>query len=1247
MKSQLTTEPQALEASAPALVSHRSSEQTTPASAPVELIVHDQAQRKRALDVTSSFIVQAPAGSGKTSLLVRRYLALLDCVANPEEILAITFTRKAAAEMRNRIIESLPANSQLKANPQRLRIQTIDSLCHQLVAHSPLVSGLGVIPNIAQEHSVNQYYAAAAQALLAMLDEQKFAPLQYHYQQERIRHVLLHFDNNSELVVNFCIEMLKQREQWLPYLGYARAIDTQQLRAMLEGGLKVVAYEALVKCRQVFPRHLLGELTAVANFAAANLNQPPIAATWFEVWLLDTVGNSVDDGTMTIWQQMVSLLLTNSGDWRKASGLNKTFGFPAPSSTKNKEEKLLYGEMKERHANLVEALRGTVGLQDALIEVGKLPPCRYSESEWRALDSLVELLPLLAAQLDIIFREAGVVDYAAVSLAAERALGLHESPTELALSLDYRLQHILVDEFQDISLAQYRLLEKLTVGWEINDGRTLFLVGDPMQSIYRFRQAEVGLFLRVATDGVGDIKLEKLQLTSNFRSQPQLVAWVNSSFSKILPTTADVALGSVPFWAAQAAVANDVAGSFNSFPQISINIIKDTSVRDESDHSSNDGGGAEVGKCDDNNDVDCGDANAGDVVAVVDDCKHSAASEAHQVLKIVQQILAQDSHGTIAILVRAREHLRAIIPALRTANIVYNAVKLESLADSVVVQDLFALTRALTNFADKIAWLAILRAPWCGLSLADLHVIANAQFGETILENLQALMCGDNSECGGLSADGQIRAARFLEIVQKSIYERGRGSLRSWVEECWNALGVGVDGTALISWNSAYFSHAAQFFALLDAQNRSEESSGSSYTIDIEALEQQLQALYLESANPHAQVQIMTIHSAKGLEFDHVILSGLHNISRKNSRQLLMWLERPRAHGNGSDLLLAPLRAIGGKENRMYEYLREIEQKKDHCELGRLLYVAATRAKRSLHLVAHDVNRSGTLLHQLRACLTEKDFVEPENRAVQSCQPTPVVSAPTMVLEKQGKGVVTWRYALNSTKSASSNSVNRAQLLQDMVNMVKRDSQNNQIFKLSDGAPPSFGTVAHRCLQQLAKRCAAFSSSAFSLSDIDNYCIAQRAYWRKLLIEAGLCRQDELALYLDKIKIIITNILTDERGRWILDRQHQDVYDEYAIAAVLDGEIKHLVIDRTFVERKSGCCWIIDYKTSTPNDGIALIDFLDREQNTYRAQLEQYAMALKLKEKEKGSSAAFLSLPINLGLYFPICKGWREWSIND
>src|SRR6185437_12208474 len=90
-------------------------------------------------------------------------------------------------------------------------------------------------------------------------------------------------------------------------------------------------------------------------------------------------------------------------------------------------------------------------------------------------------------------------------------------------------------------------VEALTAGWEEGDGRTLFLVGDPMQSIYQFREAEVGLFLRARDAGIGSVRLEALRLTRNFRSVPGLIAWTNAAFTGLFPESDDLRDSAVAF----------------------------------------------------------------------------------------------------------------------------------------------------------------------------------------------------------------------------------------------------------------------------------------------------------------------------------------------------------------------------------------------------------------------------------------------------------------------------------------------------------------------------------------------------------------------------------------------------------------------------------------------------------------------------------------------------------------------------
>ena len=101
-----------------------------------------------------------------------------------------------------------------------------------------------------------------------------------------------------------------------------------------------------------------------------------------------------------------------------------------------------------------------------------MPEERYTDDQWEVLGAILELLPRAAAQLKLVFAERGETDFTEIAQGAVRALGTPDNPTDLLLALDTRIKHILVDEFQDTSYSQYELLEKLTSGWERDDGRT-------------------------------------------------------------------------------------------------------------------------------------------------------------------------------------------------------------------------------------------------------------------------------------------------------------------------------------------------------------------------------------------------------------------------------------------------------------------------------------------------------------------------------------------------------------------------------------------------------------------------------------------------------------------------------------------------------------------------------------------------------------------------------------------------------
>ncbi len=187
-------------------------------------------------------------------------------------------------------------------------------------------------------------------------------------------------------------------------------------------------------------------------------------------------------------------------------------------------------------------------------------------------------------------------------------------------------------------------------------------------------------------------------------------------------------------------------------------------------------------------------------------------------VEIVEQHLPEAERATrsgeeftIAVLVRAKAHLVLISEAFRNRGIAYRSIELETLNDRQEILDLVALTRALVHPADRVAWLSVLRAPWCGLALADLHALAGNDAYETdkftVMELLEARL-------DRLSAEGRARAERVHAIVNEALRLRYRQSaspsFSSWVERTWHSLG-GADCV-----DAAGYENAQAFFRMLD-----------------------------------------------------------------------------------------------------------------------------------------------------------------------------------------------------------------------------------------------------------------------------------------------------------------------------------------------------------------------------------------------------------------------------------------------
>jgi ATP-dependent helicase/nuclease subunit A len=1111
----------------------------------------DAQARERALDVTASFIVQAPAGSGKTTVLTQRYLRLLTTVDEPEQVLAITFTRKAAGEMRERVQKALDGDIEMKTpadaltlelaaavrahatrrkwgiddSAARLRIQTIDAFNGYLANSLPVTSQNGFGRTIADEP--DDLYAIAARETLRHAESDPEL-------QKEFELILRRLDDSWQRLEGLIAGMLPKRAEWLPNLPQ---LSGEALVPKIEASLAAMVADELAIATAGFPDSFIELASALARFAAqfVDVADKPDFASWRGAQ--SPLARSLDD--LARWRGVARLALTAEGLARKT--LNKNDGIPAD----NPHGKALRDDWIAR-LRLIDTRQLA-----ALNVIAALPDPVVPDKARGALEALAKLLLLAAAQLTRLFNVHGECDHVEIAGAARRALTEDGSPTPLAERLGTRLMHILVDEFQDTSRDQYELLRTLTQDWSAGDGRTLFLVGDPMQSIYGFRNAEVGRFSTVRAAGLAGLRLAPLELRRNFRSAPALVHWCNEVFARVFPAADDIRKSAVRHLASVAA-RTGLPGE----PRL---------------------------------------------YRVMGEC--GPAAEAERAADLIARLKREQPGESIAVLAGARSHLREIRASLAKRGVPFLGIKLEPLADIAVVRDLEALARAFDSPLDRVAWLAVLRAPFVGLTLPDLTAVSEAAAEATILQALQAGV-------PGLSDDGAERLARASEKLCSAWAQRERESRAHLVERTWLAM----DGpSACVA--AGELEHARRFLAALDEADRKRLRGRE---LDLDRL---MSRLYAEDPAQPDAVSLMTIHGAKGLEFDHVFVVGVGLRGRGDAPRLLNWLEVPREEG-GDHLVMAPIRFRGdgdeADDDAINLYLKALHRERSQAERGRQTYVALTRAKRSLHLFVHPRTRdvegnrefvadANSLLHNLWPAIGGEigDF-ETVGEEVDTPEPGPVVP---------------------QTRKRSRLCVTRVESPPDVLargELSTSVAEQDEIeFSWVRQTARRVGTVVHEALER-------FGSGALPTSaDLERMRARLESRLQALGVEAPQANAGA-----DRALTALRATLEDEKGRWLFDATHSEAASELALSGLRGSQIVNVVIDRTFVTA-DGVRWVVDFKTS-PHEGGDLPAFLDSEAARYSVQLTRYAYLAKQLGPQ----------PVRAGLYFPLLAAWREVDVG-
>jgi ATP-dependent helicase/nuclease subunit A len=495
--------------------------------------------------------------------------------------------------------------------------------------------------------------------------------------------------------------------------------------------------------------------------------------------------------------------------------------------------------------------------------------------------------------------------------------------------------------------------------------------------------------------------------------------------------------------------------------------------------------------------------------------------------------------------------------------------------------------------------------------------------------------------------------------LQQAIQQQQRKSLRQWVEGTWIALG----GPACLQ-QPADIKNTQLFFELLE-------------TLDVNTVLEKRNSLEVAvkklfaMADPDSdeKIQIMTIHKSKGLEFDHVIVPGLEHPSRAPDKDLLKWYERLSEDGH-NQLIIAPISAKGKYQNSAsasasatktksvdatFAHVSAHEKKKERYELCRLLYVACTRAKSRLYLMAqikpdskdeslHATPTKGSLLSVIWQPVVSKIIVhKKESDAAEGDIPTSKYSqnesdgALVEALEKEGSTVTYDRAAIDQARpirrlnsSWCLPSLPEGKLLDPYVPYYQHKNPLDLVDPstsavLGSQTPRHVGTLTHRLLQDIGEK----GIDVWQQRDLEN----SADFWRNRLMTMGV-PLSELNAAVQQVKCSIAMVLQDKNNAWIFSENNISLRHEYPITVKKGNSANNFIID--LLVETSDATWVIDFKTSQPADQETQECFLEREKSLYQENMRNYKTGIK----EMGYSQ------VKCALYFPLLSALTVYEEN-
>lgn len=1095
-------------------------------------VVPDLAIRQEALSPGESFHVESPAGAGKTSLLTARFIHLLAQVNHPQEILALTFTNKAANEMLERVqailaqaetdapsesvwmnellitakkaLKKHSGNKHLFLAPDGLQITTFHSFCNQIIRQAPAEAQVPLEAAILDEEEqtdlIRESLGRAQQTLMSLPFSDP--------NRKALERLLLYLNNDWKALSFDLAQLTAHRDLLMDMVKVVREHpDPEHLDRVLRERLAFLIGVHLKALKEQFESIDLGRqwglfydhLVMNRVMVPGSLPSSVPSATW-------------DD--LPAWQAMAELCTTKSGGPRKQFGPKNGF----------------YSGFKQTpFAEDLESLPQPI--LELLQKIKPFPSPETSPVDVELLFDLILLIGQVVDQYRRLCSKRGGIDFVELEQACLRVLGGGEVPTDFQLLLDQRINHILVDEFQDTSLNQWLLIQNLCAGWSPGDGRTLFIVGDPKQSIYGFRKAEVSLFLKarkgLPLPGQGHLPLKPIYISTNFRSRKKLVEFVNRLFSETIMTHPNLSADEV---------------SFQESRVSPLMLTKDPGkIR----------------------------------LALFGKEENSPLSRIKEAAWLAGEVkqAAQGSQGdSIGILLFARTHLPYYLKALYEEGLQVQVQEGLLLGDRPEVMDLLSLTRALVRPHDNLAWASLVRSAWCWVGLDELYGISQlppSSFAEKIglfSQNSQAPECVQ--KLGKVLAFYQSKVGRLpLHRVVQTVWEELSGPLKT-------AERFGLSGVR----------NGRQFLQLLIQAEKGLPEETLSH------LEFRLASAYAppDPRASRSEVQIMTVHHAKGLEFDTVFLPHLDRSPLEGGHGDAPPYILERLPGEREEHLIGLRPDRRTKEDSgVYGLLKGLGKERRLGEAKRLYYVALTRAKKALtisglmakkeeeekapkySLLGYILNHPGYEEHL--EILKEPPFPEVVKKPVESIMEeelSPLSFTPEPI---------PYRIILPSGLHEKGLFTEEPESLQDLSPEGVEEPYGK-----------ARGTIMHRIFQDLAQGKDLPSEKAVFTALIDEGVDDQSAGESapQILKEVDACQKEAFCAF----------ILRPDHPFAAVESALEDQVD--------DRTVRSGVIDRVVFDGKEW--FIVDYKTTPLSEGQSIETFLQEQAALYRDQLLAY-----------------------------------------